>query len=40
MKVLATQIDLLKPQGKAVFKYPSVEAPQLECFVEVHSAGW
>ncbi len=39
MKVLATQNDLLKPQGKAIFKYPSVEAPQLECFVEVHLAG-
>ncbi len=35
VKVLSTQIQLLKPQGEAVFKYPSVEAPQLECFVSV-----
>ena len=35
MQVLAMQHELLKPQGKAIFKYPSVEAPQLECFVTV-----
>ena len=34
-EALTTQLELLKPQGKALFKYPSVEAPQLECFVEV-----
>jgi len=33
--VLAMQIKLSKPQGKAPFKYSSVEAPELECFVEV-----
>ena len=35
-KVLAMQHELLKPQGKAIFKFPSIEAPELECFVEVH----
>lgn len=34
--MLAMQHERLKPQGKANFKYPSVIAPQLECFVEVH----
>ena len=34
-QALAMQHEFLKPHGKAVFKYPSVEAPQLECFVEV-----
>ena len=35
-KVLAMQHELVKPQGQAIFKFPSVEAPQLECFVEVY----
>lgn len=35
-KVLAMQHEFLKPQGKAIFKFPSIEAPELECFVEVH----
>lgn len=35
-KVLAMQHEFLKPQGKAVFKFPSTEAPELECFVKVH----
>ena len=34
-KVLKAQHEFLKPHGKAVFKYPSVEASQLECFVKV-----
>lgn len=33
--MLAMQIEILKPQGKVPFKYPSVEASELECFVDV-----
>lgn len=29
------QVELFKPQEKALFKFPNIEAPQLECFVEV-----
>jgi len=29
------QVELLKPRGKALLKFPNIEAPQLECFVEV-----
>ena len=35
-EALATKIELLKPQGKGLFKFPSMQASQLECFVEVH----
>ena len=34
-EVLNMQVELLKPQGKALLKFPNIEAPQLECFVEV-----
>ncbi len=34
-EVLNMQVELLKPQGKALSKFPNIEAPQLECFVEV-----
>jgi len=34
-EALTTQLELLKPQGKAMFKFPSIEAPQLECFFQV-----
>ena len=34
-EVLDMQVELLKPQGKALFKFPSIEAPQLECFFQV-----
>ena len=35
-EILDMQILLLKPQGRALFKFPNIEAPKLECFVEVH----
>ena len=34
-QVLSTQIYLLQPRGSAVFKYPAVERPKVECFVTV-----
>ncbi|DBA77751.1 TPA: hypothetical protein ACH3X2_008442 [Trebouxia sp. C0005] len=37
-RVLKTQIHLLQPHGSAVFKYPCVERPQVECFVTVQQS--